>query len=161
MFFNTCQVTVCEGAKEFKVQRVLFRRTERYLALLMLGLVAACGPTTPAPEVTAPAPVIEPAPQPLAEIHPREPANPERLMGQSPKAVQELMGAPTLVRRDDTVQVMLFENAACVFEVVFFEPDTDAYFEARHIAARTPGGIKVGTDECLAAHLPGGHWPDE
>ncbi len=140
---------------------VQFRRPHSCFAVLMLGLVAACGPTTPAPEVVAPAPVIEPAPQPLAEIHPREPANPERLIGQNPQSVLSLMGAPTLVRRDDTVQVMLFENASCVFEVVFFEPDTNAYFEARHIAARTPGGIKVGTDECLAAHLPGGHWPDE
>ena len=150
-----------EGAKEFKVQKPRFRLSRKCSALLVFGLLAACGPTTPAPEVTAPAPVIDPAPQPLAEIHPREPANPERLMGQSPKAVQDLMGAPSLVRRDDTVQVMLFENTACVLEVAFFEPATDAHFEARHIAARTPGGVKVGTDECLAAHLPGGHWPDE
>lgn len=150
-----------EGAKEFKVQKVRFRLSRTYSAFLLLGLLAACGPETPAPEVKAPAPVIEPAPQPLAEIHPRDPATPDRLMGQSPRAVQDLMGPPSLVRRDDTVQVMLFENAACVLEVVFFEPDVDAHFEARHIAARTPGGVKVETDECLAAHLPGGHWPDE
>ncbi len=59
------------------------------------------------------------------------------------------------------MQVMLFENTGCVFEVVFYEPTQGEYFEARHIAARTRKGNNVDIDACLASHLPGGHWPDE
>lgn len=134
----------------------------RVAPLGLLAFVTACGPATtdtPAPEKTAP--VMEPEPVPLAELHPRPPADPLRLMGTSPSDVQGLMGNPTLVRRDDMVQVMLYENDGCVFEIVFYEPTPGAYFEARHLAARSRAGDNVDIKACLASHLPGGHWPDQ
>ncbi|WP_262692552.1 hypothetical protein [Kordiimonas aestuarii] len=138
-----------------------FHLLARLGAIGCLALTAGCGPTTPAPEKATPTPVLEPEPEPLAEIHPRPPADPLRLMGASPGDVQALIGNPTLVRRDDMMQVMLFENDGCVLEVVFYEPTRGEYFEARHLAARTRTGDNVNIDACLASHLPGGHWPDE
>ena len=141
----------------------------RYLAFLplfALGLLAACGPVSTAPEAAPQkkaeaAPALTPEPVPLAEMHPRPLAEPLRLMGASPHDVQTLMGNPTFVRREDMMQVMLYENDGCVFEVVFYEPTPGEYFEARHLAARTPRGENVDIKACLASHLPGGHWPDE
>ena len=124
-------------------------------------LLAACGPVaTPPPAAQAPAPetltsttvqVVEPVGLP----------DPARLMGLNPREVQALVGAPTLVRRDDKVQVMLFENGTCVLEIVYFEPDSDSYFEARHISARTSRGADTDTATCLAALLPHGRWRGE
>jgi len=147
-----------------QVYRPSLLSAARLAALGMLVLVSACGPATtdtPAPEKVAPSPVLEPEPVPLAEMHPRPPADPLRLMGASPGDVQALMGNPALVRRDDMMQVMLFENDGCVLEVVFYEPTLGEYFEARHLAARSRTGDNVDIKACLASLLPGGHWPDQ
>ncbi|TNE67963.1 MAG: hypothetical protein EP335_00395 [Alphaproteobacteria bacterium] len=132
-------------------------------SVLFLGL-AACGPTgSPAPETTVSAPEA-PAMAPdgaVAETTPPEPLLAASLTGLNPRQVQEKMGEPTLVRRDGHVQVMLFEKADCVLEVVFYEPATDAWFEARTINARTAKGMAADADTCLARQLPSGRWHNE
>jgi hypothetical protein len=150
------------------VKKLYHRLPRPYAAALLpclaLGLLSACGPTAetaPPAKVATPAPELTPEPVPLAEMHPRPAAEPLRLMGLSPHDVQILMGDPALVRREDTMQVMLYENTGCVFEVVFYEPTLGEYFEARHLAARSPKGENVDIKACLASHLPGGLWPDE
>lgn len=88
------------------------------------------------------------------------PAEPEKLAGLSPKEVQSLMGAPSLVRRDNSVQVMLYESPGCVFEVFFFEPDLNAHFRAADMNARTRAGVSMDLQTCLAILLPNGYLVD-
>lgn len=128
------------------------------------SMLAACGPTNvEPPQAQAPAPMVEatePNPAEVAQPAP-PPPEPERLQGLNPQQVITLMGEPSLVRRDGAVQVMLFENQTCVFEVVFREPSQHEYFQAHHIAARTLAGEATDTQACLMKVLPSGTWPDK
>jgi len=127
------------------------------------GLLAACGPTgVEPPQPQAPEPPIEAeqaVPQDIQQ--PAPPPEPERLQGMNPGEVMALLGDPSLVRRDGAIQVMLFENEACVFEVVFREPSQNEYFQAHHIAARDRDGRATDTQACLMKVLPNGQWPDK
>ncbi len=141
------------------------RSTKNILFIGLCGsMLAACVPTdVEPPQAQAPAPVVE-AEQPAA-LEAAQPAppppEPERLQGLNPQQVITLMGEPSLVRRDGSVQVMLFENETCVFEVVFREPSQHEYFQAHHIAARTLDGHGTDTQACLMKVLPNGAWPDK
>jgi len=140
----------------------------RLLRILPLLLVAACAapmqqqpatvqpateqtPVEPVPAVTAPA--HKPSPPPAAP-------KPERLSGLNPKQVQALVGEPSLVRRDGTVQIMLFETANCVLEIVFYEANPDAHFIANHLNARNRSGADTDLQACLVNLLPNGQWLD-
>jgi len=126
---------------------------------IFLGLAACAPESAPPPQATAPAPAQMPAAE--APAPKPEPPNPERLSGLTPREVQALVGEPSLVRREDTVQVMLFEKPSCVLEVVFYEGHPDDYFRAKSISARTRQGEAVDASTCLAAVLPGGRWREE
>ena len=88
------------------------------------------------------------------------PPDPTRLTGLNPAEIQALLGAPTLVRRDANVQMMLFENGNCVFEVVFLEPTPSEHFKAAATNARTTNGTDMNQSKCLADLLPMGQWLD-
>jgi len=141
----------------------------RFLRLTPVLLLAACmgagapapiPTTTPEPEAEAPAI----APVETALVASEAPAlpmpEPARLSGLNPREVQALMGEPSLVRRDANVQIMLFETQACVFEIVFYEPNLDAHFHADHLNARSPGGTDIDLQACLVEVLPNGQWLD-
>lgn len=141
----------------------------RIVKLTPLLFLAACmGGGEPAPVIEAPIQTPEPAPQvaavetaPVVEEAPALPKpEPDRLAGLNPKQVQALMGEPSLVRRDNNVQVMLFETSACVFEIVFYEPDPDSHFHADRMNARTRSGTDMDLQTCLVDVLPGGQWLD-
>ena len=103
-------------------------------ALAAMTLAACMGTEAPAPvTVPEPAPIVVD----FSQIEQRTPGD-----------VIAYLGEPTLVRRDDTVQVMLFEAAGCVFEVVFFEPDNGDYFRAHHYSARTRTGSDTDPQLC-------------
>lgn len=127
-------------------------------------LLAACGGTQEPAATQTPAEVVAPAEEaaPLVEQPaPPEPPNPARLTGLNPKEVQALIGEPSLVRRDANVQVMLFENHDCVFEVIFYEPSENEHFEAKETNARTRRGTDIDRTECLVKVLPNGLWLDQ
>lgn len=124
----------------------------------LLAALAACAEDAPAPEIVHtppvdPEPVIaataeEPEPEPPA---PRLPA--ASLMGQPIHALQAQLGAPSLVRRDGAVQVMLYENATCVLDITLREARPDDYFRAHHITARDTTGADVDADTCIETFL--------
>lgn len=135
-------------------------------------LLAACmGTTAPAPEqssavlppketVATPDPVETAPVTEEAAAPPPPPPEPARLNGLTPAEVQSIMGEPSFVRRDENVQTMLFENAHCVFEIIFVEPTSDHHFRAQNLNARTKAGNGTDLAACLAAQLPRGTWLD-
>lgn len=135
----------------------------RAIAILSASLLAACT-TAPAPEPTQTAPAPEPVPvtepeqsQPL-EPAPEPEADPlivnlERMQDQTPADVIAYMGAPTLVRRDENVQVMIFETSRCVVEVVFYEPENGDHFRAEWLNARLRNGQDTDVEACTREWL--------
>lgn len=126
---------------------------KKYFAGFCALLLSACGSTTepPAPAVSTPPPVAE-VPATTAEPEVAEVFKPdlEQIREATPAEVQTYVGAPTLVRRDDTVQVMTFETERCVFQVIFYEPSPGASFRARHISARDRTGQDTAIEPCLS-----------
>lgn len=130
-------------------------------------LLAACAaPAPPAPVAdTAPPPVVaEPEPvqtvQTVQTPEPAAPAEPEpvavdmtQLEDQTPTDVIAYLGTPSLVRRDGSVQVMIFENSVCVVEIIFYEPANGDHFRARRINTRSRSGHNVDTENCVRQHL--------
>lgn len=124
--------------------------------ILSAFLLSACGGgplTTTAPDPATLAPVIE-AEAPPENI--RQPALVTSLMTLSPSEVIVRMGSPSLVRRDGLGQVMLFEHATCVFDVVFYTETIETPYSVTHINARTPLGVKIDKQQCLTVIKPGG-----
>ncbi len=138
----------------------------KYLSVTLGLLLAACAaPTEPVPPVAeaTPPPEVETTqsaqiPEPDA-LFPT-PAEPEpiavdmaRLDGQAPTGVVAYLGTPSLVRRDDSVQVMIFEASSCVVEVIFYEPANGDHFRAHRVNARSRTGQDVDTENCIRQHL--------
>ncbi len=133
------------------------------IAIIFASLLAACT-TAPAPEPTQTAPAPEPVPVTEPEqSQPLEPApepeaeplivNLERMQDQTPADVIAYMGAPTLVRRDENVQVMIFETPHCVVEVVFYEPENGDHFRAEWLNARLRNGQDTDVEACTREWL--------
>lgn len=76
-----------------------------------------------------------------------------RLDNQTPTEVVDYLGIPSLVRRDDAVQVMIYETGTCVVEIIFYEPANGDHFRARRINTRSTSGQNVDTENCLRRQL--------
>jgi len=131
------------------------------IMLFSLSLGACMNTTAPAPNPPKASVVqedVQLAAQPETPILPKPKAEHTSLMGLNPRSVQAMVGEPTLVRRDENVQAMLYETPACVLEIIFYEPDPQASFEVRHISARQRNGDDIDMHKCLEAVLPDGYW---
>lgn len=131
------------------------------VVLVFAVLLSACsGEPVPVSVSPEPVPVVSDGP----EVHPqdmevlpyRAPARVEALMGLAPNAVIKKMGAPSLVRRDNLAQVMLFEHEACVFDIVFYAESVGSPFRVSYISARNRQGLKSDTQQCLTIVKPDG-----
>ncbi len=130
---------------------------------LTLGLLVAACAAPPAPVTEVPAPVVVAAApaqetvQPKPEVRPVVPAplavDMTRIENQTPTNVIAYLGTPSLVRRDDTVQVMIFETGTCVVEVIFFEPENGDHFRAHRVNTRSTSGQDVDTENCVRRQL--------
>ncbi|WP_374762999.1 hypothetical protein [Yunchengibacter salinarum] len=127
-------------------------------------VLAACGGNLPfgdnAPEkAPPPAEATETAKAdiaPTAEV-PKAPRriSPQLLHGLTPAEAVGAFGQPDLTRRDDTVQIMLFDHGQCVLELVFYEPEPGAHFRARRLTARDSRGRPYDTGRCIRQSLTG------
>lgn len=124
------------------------------------SVLAACGTApAPAPVAPAPEPAVEetlnaPAP-PAPEVIEPQPlvVDLSHIENATPADVISYMGAPTLVRRDENVQVMIFEASRCVVEVVFYEPDNGEHFRSEWVTARLKSGQETETTVCVRQWL--------
>lgn len=134
---------------------------KQVLATFFSGLVLAACTTAPPPAPVAPAPepieeeTVAPAVEAVPEIP--EPAplvvDLSHVENATPAEVIAYMGAPSLVRRDENVQVMIFEARACVVEIVFYEPENGDHFRSSWVTARTKSGQDTETEGCARQWL--------
>ena len=125
-------------------------------------MISACATPT-APVTQAPAPAVAaapveveaPAPEPVAPaLAAPEPiaVDMARIENQTPTEVIGYLGTPSLVRRDDTVQVMIFETNTCVVEVIFLNPLAVTTFGLTgSTPARPPGKMWTPKIACAAS----------
>ena len=97
----------------------------KIVLLLSVLLVAGCGgagdeppvsevpPEEPAPEAAVQVAVPEPEPEPLFRI--------ENIVGLSPHTVEDILGAPEVVRHEKDARVWMYKNSNCVIHLYFYE----------------------------------------
>ena len=73
---------------------------------------------------------------------------PPKVLGLKPHDVQELLGMPKLVRRDDPAEVWQYRSSACVLDVFLYPEETGAQ-QVRYLEARTSAAEPAHTDECV------------
>ena len=73
----------------------------------------------------------------------------------SPRAIENLMGAPDLKRIDGNIQVFLYESSTCVLEVILQE-STPGEFKSESIKTRDRQGNIAEKSSCLTSLLPDG-----
>lgn len=132
------------------------------LTLVLTLALSACAPPVVEPELTValpPVPVVEPEPSPEPDPIPDPVLEPDRLLGLSPADIRDIFGPASLVRREDTAQVIQFAGAACVFDIYFYEAAAGQAFRASYLTARDLSGESVAATDCLKSLLPGGYWP--
>ncbi len=105
-------------------------------AVLLAGLLSGCQSpdSTPGDEVAA-------APKSVLGA-------PPKVLGLEPHDVQELLGMPKLVRRDDPAEVWQYRSSACVLDVFLYPEETGAQ-QVRYLEARTVAAEPARTDECV------------
>lgn len=80
-----------------------------------------------------------------------DPADPDEVMGLGRKAVQAMLGAPGLVRREAPAEVWQYQSGGCVLDVFLYEASSD--FQVVYLEARTGQALNVATASCLGAVL--------
>lgn len=135
----------------------------RYFTLSLLVFLTACGGNQEPEVISAPAPaptatdlVIEAPLEADAAGVVRLDVTSDFLLGKAPAQVMKMVGAPSLVRRDNLMQHMLFEADACVLDVVYYAADAGAPYVASFVSARDKGSSAYDASACLAAQLPEG-----
>jgi hypothetical protein len=73
----------------------------------------------------------------------------------TPRAIENLMGAPDLRREDGNVQVFLYESSVCVLEVILRE-DQNGEPKSESIKTRDRKGAATDKTSCLKSLLPDG-----
>lgn len=144
------------------MRHFLHQTAGRILAapVLLAVMLAACGAPGPQPAETP-----QPTPKPETGLTEKPAALPEslpdagRLLGLEPRQIQDVLGTPSLVRREDAAQVMQFKNGNCVLDIIFYEETPGGAFLSQHLSSRALDGAPVAPRECLAALLPFGFPP--
>lgn len=103
-----------------------------------LTLLAGCAVPTPAPIAT-----IAPAPPPISRV------GLERVIGQPPAAVVQLIGSPELDRQEGRGRQLQFANGACVLDVFFYPPPAGGEPVATYADARLKDGRPLDAASCL------------
>lgn len=105
-------------------------------AVLLAALLSGCqSPYSTSGDKVAAAPKASMAPPP-------------KVLGLKPHDVQELLGMPKLVRRDDPAEVWQYRSGACVLDVFLYPEETGSQ-QVRYLEARTVAAEPARTDECV------------
>jgi len=116
----------------------------------LLALAACIGLVLPAACATAPA-ADAPAPQASRQAPLRPAINPDDILGKRPDALDQLLGAPSLTRREGQGEFRRYAMGECTLIVILY-PDEDGAPRVAHLdaAAQTSGAAKPAVEDCLA-----------
>jgi hypothetical protein len=127
--------------------------------VLVATLLAGCAGTSEQPAPETPAPVAAPS----ASAAPRisgtiKASRADELMGQSPKGLRALLGAPTLLRQDHGAQMWQYAGKSCVL-LAYLYPNAKGEPEVSYLDARAKSAGSVPVADCLAQLARDGHAP--
>lgn len=117
--------------------------------LCLAALLAGCqtperaAADRPAPQAPAPEMLALPAGGPVGSGS----AAPKRVMGLDEFAIQRLLGAPRLIRREAPAEVWQYRTAACVLDLFLY--DEAAGRRVTYAEARTAAAQPVPPEPCL------------
>ncbi|MSO64370.1 MAG: hypothetical protein EXQ85_00965 [Alphaproteobacteria bacterium] len=135
------------------------------LVTVMVMVTACGGPAAEPPAlVPAPPPPVQqqaalPPPLPPPAI-PRfdtgpdsPPPHPRGLMGVEDRAVEALLGAPVVRRRDVGAQLWVYRSERCALQLFFYPEGTPERYFARHVETRPAARTTVTPERCFADFL--------
>lgn len=114
-------------------------RSPRPLALLPIVLLAACGPTSQIPIVSA-------GPPPG-----RSEAGLDRVLGKDARALIGLFGTPDQDLREDPARKLQYASGVCVLDAYLYPPAPGREPVVTHVDARLPTGEDIDRASCIAA----------
>jgi len=107
---------------------------------------------TPSAQVAV---VTAPAPRPKSE-----PARPRfesrQLIGLTESDVANLLGQPTLLRRDPPAEVWQYARRDCVLFLFLYDAKGESGHKVNHVEMRSRGGADMSVEDCLAALVRAG-----
>ncbi len=71
-------------------------------------------------------------------------------MGKDAATIENLLGAPTLLREETGAQIWQYANVHCVLLLYLYE-DGGQLYRVAHLEARIQGALNDNVDVCLAA----------
>lgn len=100
------------------------------LPIIALGLLtlAACQQTTRS--AALPSPASEPPTAPVQSV------TPEHLSGLDETALGELLGQPTVIRREAAAEIWQYRTGACVLDLFLYAEPPEADGRVTHLEAR-------------------------
>ena len=111
----------------------------RSAPLLLLALLAACGPAGKIPIVSAPPPPV------------RVEAGLDRVIGRDARALIGLFGAPDHDMREDPARKLQYASGVCVLDAYLYPPAPGREPLVTHVDARLPTGEHIDRASCIAA----------
>ena len=111
----------------------------RSAPLLLLALLAACGPAGKIPIVSAPPPPV------------RIEAGLDRVIGRDARALIGLFGAPDHDMREDPARKLQYASGVCVLDAYLYPPAPGREPLVTHVDARLPTGEDIDRASCIAA----------
>ena len=111
----------------------------RSLPLLLLALLAACGPADRIPVVSAP--------PPPARIE----AGLDRVIGKDVRALISLFGTPNQDIREEPARKLQYASGVCVLDAYLYPPGPGREPLVTHVDARLPTGEDIDRASCIAA----------
>lgn len=73
--------------------------------------------------------------------------DPEQLLGKDPDQVEDLLGAPELVRRESPAQIWQYRGRSCIFDVVLYDEANGE--RVTYVEARDRNGGQTEARSCL------------
>ncbi|MEM8987816.1 MAG: hypothetical protein AAGC95_13955 [Pseudomonadota bacterium] len=131
----------------------VFARRQKNMVKRAASIRIAAGGALFALAACATDPQTPPAAGPDAASAPSRPAiKASALMGARPQALSQLLGAPSLTRREGPGEFRRYAMAGCTLIVILY-PDEKGDTRVVHLdaAAKNAGGAKPDVGECLAA----------
>ncbi|MDW3098302.1 MAG: hypothetical protein R8J41_09410 [Alphaproteobacteria bacterium] len=112
------------------------------VVLLTAGFLAACAPQPGVGQST----LVSPTPQRTVVL--RQAPDPKSLIGVTPQAVEQQLGAPAFDGSDGEARIWRYSGSNCALLVVFY-PEADGSIKSTHLDARRLQGGSTPIEPCL------------